>query len=428
MSKVLIVGLLRRCIDPFFSLSYGVISRMVLIIISAMAVRNLDVVSYGQFGYFLSIVSSAATLSVFGFGATSNAYVAKYVKSDKEFARNVLHCCLVFVSVLAVLVSILTYFAGAAASAEGVAFGRAASLIILICIVWSIGVGSVIEGALYGLGMYRRLSINSIFAFLISVPSGWVAIKKYGLMGALISLLIYRVVLLLLNIFPAYFSGILRFRFDREILCQRRILDVFTSFSLPIAISGALVGPLIALAMGRISSHIDGSAQIAYFSWPYQIYGAAVFVPATLAPFFLSRLSSGSMAGRRTFKILLFNTFFSILVAIGLMLAKKPLLNMAGPEYLIGGGSVYDLLVLGALMYGLNAAFSSHWPAIGRNWLGLVMNVVWGATLLATVWLFADEYGARALAAGFVTAYSVLFILQIAVFLMLQRVKENVFG
>lgn len=397
------------------SLAHGVLSRAGLFLVNLLAARSLQTHDYGVLGFFLNIVASLATIAAFGFGVTCNSYVAKFEKTNANYARGVVASCFLFSSLLVVVVSVLCYpFFNTEAVTSALGGSDLVAWLVVLSLIWLICIASMGEGTLYGAGAYSAILKNSAVVFFISVPASYFLIKHLGLIGGMVSILAYRLIFAIGVINSIRELGYLRFRKMQAQIApiQADIWKIFSNFSLPIAMSGLMAGPVIAFGMNMIIGQVDGQRQIGLFSWVYQIYLVAVFVPSALSHFFLSRFSKNKEGRLRSFVLsYAFNLIFSIAIAVGMFFCREPVLSIAGAAYSSSATAIYDTMTLCVIFYGASAAFIGFWPAIGQGWMIFGMQFAWAAIIMSTVLLSLNE-GGLGLARAFLFAYVFLAIAQ----------------
>lgn len=409
--------------DIYYSLINGVASRMVLFAINMIAVRMLTSEDFGFFSYLLTVVSSIAAMSGLGMGVAANKSVAKSCLSDLIFAKKIVFSSFVFVSIFAVLCSfaLLPFFD--ISSKVGFSMGWKETFIIAV-FVWLLNLSSVFEGALNGLGAYKNMAFNALKVCLISLPCAFFFLNSFGFVGGIASLLLYRALGVGLNGCLLFQKKILSFRFSLDVLREKDVLNVFVGISLPAMLGSLMVGPAVAAAMNFISTEPNGLKELAYFSWVYQIYTVAIFVPNMLSGYFLSKLSRGDGAALKLFQVIKLNSFFALAVVVLLVFSKAIILRYAGSEYVNHADRIFDLMMVVIVLFGLNSSFASHWVASNQGWLGFLLNLIWAVTLLLVVWLLKKSWGAEALALGFLSAYLMQFVVQASI-VALQRFKAS---
>lgn len=399
--------------NAIYSLIYGISSRAVLLIINFFAVRLLIPAEYGTFSYFIGIIASLATLSSFGAGIATNTTVARHLTSDPVFVKKVIYSSIILSSALALLLSaaLIPLLKIPNEQTTNPTFHTYA---ILATIIWLISFNGITEGSLNGASEYKKLSINGIVTLSISAPISLIITWHYGLTGALVSIILYRLLIATLNTYAMRGIGILQLRMPLSVTIEKPVRDVFTSLSLPSVLGALMVAPVVALAMRMVATQENGLEELAYFSWVYQIYLVAVFVPGALGGYFLSRFSRQHGTPSEFLQILKYNVIFSSIVVALLFLLKPLLLEMAGAAYTREANSIFNILIPTVILYSANTTFSSYWPSQGKAWFGFMINTIWASIILIATWLYVESLGAEALAFAFMISYITLFALQTA--------------
>ncbi|MGT2455735.1 hypothetical protein ACU4GI_21960 [Cupriavidus basilensis] len=391
---------------------YSLTSRAALLLVNIISVKLMASHDYGIFSYVNSCIISVAALSILGFGVTANTYVAKHIKSDRDAAVKIVRSSFLLVTTLAIVCGILVTPFILRSLPELAVSNVVIATFFAAFTIWLFSIGGVIEGALYGAEKYRSLFNNGVISLIVTPPVTYVLIDRFGVIGALISISIYKSILVSLNFVSAHRCRILELRFDFREAFSKSMRQIILKFTIPAAASALIVAPVITICLALVKSHSSDMSRIGAFSWVYQIYSVAIFVPAALGPFFVSRLakSGGGISSLKS--ILRFNFIFSIVAAMIMLIGKPFALNALGnpvPEYAV---SIYNAMSACIVLYSINAAFSSFWPSMARNWIGLSCNGLWSVLIIVTTWLLASNLGAFAIALAMAMAYSVTFFLQ----------------
>lgn len=402
--------------DLIFALLSSVGSRASMLCLSVLGVRLLSIDDYGRFAYYLSIVASLGTVAAVGTGVTLNMYFARHGTSNREAARKLMFTSVTLTSVLSLLITVVTFWLlRGAHGTEGAELG-----LLLGALIWLIGLNGIAEGTLNGLSMYRRLAINSFTTLLFTALGAGAAMIAWGFWGGMLGMLGFRLSALVLNLRPLLDERLFTLRLPIHTLREREIISTFSGISLPAMLGGVMVGPVLAMAFRMASEHPDGFRGIAYFSWIQQLYLIAVFVPGALGGFFITRLSQSSDHAM-AFKIMSRNALFAVAVTIPFFLLKPWLLGFGGFGNSEPAQLAFDLMAAAVILFSLNAAFASYWPASGQGWMGFAANFLWAALFLATVSLGVGRLGAVSLALAYVVAYSGQLLAQTALYSYLVR-------
>lgn len=397
--------------DGFLSLAYSITSRASLLLANLIAVKLLSVHDYGIFSVYLTIVTSIATLSTFGLGVTCNKISAASSLEDPEFVKAVVFGSTLISIVLALLV-VGTYWPLVQADFLNT-LGEPLAFFSIIAVAWFISVTSVFEGTLFGTRNYRKLLNNALFSTAISIPLMGFAAKMLGIQGAIAATVFSRALIMLMHLASLYRRGWIGFNAHLIRTRSFEIKKAIFQTSLPLALSGVLAGPTIALALSMVVDR-HGPTSAGYFAWPYQIYLVATFIPGALGHFLTSRLSrKGNISN---IKILQMATIVYLSLAIItcalMMLFKNQILGLAGHQFITQAADIYYLFSLCTILYALNVGYISYWTSINRAWIQFVAQAVWSVSLIIVIVTNLDAKGAAAIPYGFVVAYTIQAIIQ----------------
>lgn len=394
--------------DLVFSLIYNFNTRLILFIISIFSVKLMTVTEYGDFSYILTLITTLAIFSLFGGGVAVNRSFSvergngEFVDSNKIFQFNIV-VSLIVSSVLLMVILIFN--------------NNLIQLILFFLIFLLMSVNGIVEGAMYGLGAYKELAINSTLVFLISVFSSYFLIQEYKAVGALVSLLIYRMILFLFNFYTLFKMKIILYIPFVDLFKDPVALDSFKKVSLPTFLSAILVAPVIMVLIYFLKLLPNGTHEIAYFSWVNQIYTIAIFFPSVLTGFLISKMTSNFNDSYTKLKqYSKYNLLFGILLSSILFAVKPLVLSFAGSEYGENSNVTYNIMLITICFYCLNAAFGSYWTSINKAHLGLLTNFIWALLVVCFGFFFINTFlSSSAIFISLFLGYIVIFLMQIII-------------
>lgn len=394
----------------FFSLTYNVLTRLVLLVISMLSVKILSVNEYGELSYILVIASSLAIVSLFGGGVVVNRnYSIGRIDGSFELANKILYFNLLvsFIVSLVVLLVMLVFITDIK------------NLIYVYLLFFLMSINGIFEGALYGLGKYRDLGINSILTFLLSIFVSYILIMELKVFGALIALIVYRILMLLLNIRSIVKTKIIKRMNMIDVVNDKKIYRIFVNQSFPTFVGAVLVTPVMMILIFILKNTPDGIDHVAYFAWNNQVYTLAIFLPSVLSGYFISKISFEKDSARlKVMKYIKYNFIFGFGVVTSLFFLKTKILEWGGKEYVINGSEAYNYMLLAIIAYCLNSAYGSYWISIGKFQIGLFVNLIWATIvillsfILIKVYMYTNEVIFISLFVG----YIFIFILQLLFF------------
>lgn len=402
--------------DLIFSLSYNLLTRFVLLIISILSVKLLTVAEYGELSYILVITGTLAIISLFGGGTAVNRSFSLERKSNSFKLSNQIFFFNIIISLLiTVILFFLSWF-----------FISDLQAIIFIFMIFSLmSVNSIVEGAMYGLGKYRSLAINSSIVLFLSIILGYFLISKFKVLGALIAIFLYRLILLFLNFVSILKLKVLGKVSFLSLINNKGVISSFKDISLPTFFGAILVAPVMLILMHFLKNTPNGLNEMAYFSWNNQIYTLAVFIPSVLTGFLISKMSSENRdVKNKLIKYIKYNFIFGFILSVILFLVKPFILGWAGSSYVENGNVSYNIMLLAIVCYCLNSVFGSYWISVNKAKFGFLINFFWACIVIITSYFLINKLlSNEAIFVSLTIGYLLIFLVQWAV-LLTQRIEN----
>lgn len=408
-------------LNVVYSVGYGVVSRGSLLLINFIAVKLLTGSEFGEFSYLLSIVSSLATFVAFGCSVTTNTVFSKY--SDDVNLKSKTLCASIsftFLLVLGLFLLTLPYL-----KSELVGISSDNSFFILfVALMVLIGFSGVYEGALYGSSKYKTLFFYSIATFVIFLPLAIYLIDAYGVIGGLLAVAVFRLLFNAFGTYELFFKSKLEVSWRFFFYIDKSIFKIFKSLSAPSILGAMMVAPAITITLGLLNEFNSSKEEIAYFSWVYQVYLVAIFIPSSLSGYYISTLSKKG-GNVKVMDIMAANLIFSVVVVAFLFICKSLILKLAGEEYFISAGEIFNYLIPCVILYSLNAAFGSYWPANNKAWFGFALNFLWAITVLTLSYLLIPLNNGVGIALALNVAYALLLLVQLILWFYLEKHQQT---
>jgi len=382
--------------EASYALFYSIISRATLVIINLMAARFLPVEDYGILSYFLISVSSVAALSATGVGVTCNFVAARYYEKDPRIVSATLTLSLLLIILLAAIFSAV--FSALTTSALASTISSIELYLLFFVLSLMMTTYGALEGILYGLSRFRIMFFGAVIIMTMAVGAALGSMLYFGLVGAGLAVVVHRIFAL------SIFAGIVRkktaVQFSLNALVENAVYArrAFFKASLPIAVSAMLAGPVIAIAINSLERSTS-MKDVAAFAIVYQFFLIAVFIPASLSHFLLSKFSKGDSNKAIFLNRSIYITFAYGICAGAVFLVLKWPLEILIPNIFIDFQTlVYFAISL--LCYSVSTSFLGFWPSVGRANIILLAQIAWAVAVIGITFLMVNTIGGQAISLG----------------------------
>lgn len=409
-----------------WSLVAGVVALSFGLLSVVLVARALGVEAYGELGMLQSTIGMLAILATFGLNLTLTKHIAQYVALDQEKTRKIYAVTSLFSLFSGTLLCLLTvalseYLAIQVLDARQLVFPLVLFAPVLVLDAWQ----SAQLGALAGMQLFKNIALIEMLRAGAQCTVVVAGSYIWGLAGAIGGLLITRVLVVCastLFVYQAFSERGIVYDF-RGCLEQKGVL---VSFSLPAALSGIAVAPVMWFCNTLVVRQTGSFAPLGIYNAANQIVTAITVLGESLAKPLLPMLSASAGEGN-------FLRLINILLpwGIGAMLAV-PLLVF--PEYvgLVFGeeysGATFER-TLGVVL--LIVCLQLYMRGIGREatargliWLNFWSNACWAVAVLLFA-TFLVKYGAVGLALSFLFGYAVNLIVFIPLYRNYQLVPQG---
>jgi len=279
-------------------------------------------------------------------------------------------------------------------------------------------------GVLSGLEAFRKISHLSVIRAIITIvllPLGLVYFKLPGLIGgmAFIAFLMW-----------LYSGRVMRLetrKYNIKINYRdiRQEFAIFSSFSLPVIISGIIPVLVFWIAKAILLRTPGGFAQLGVFTATEQWLIILAFIPGQMANVSQPILSSiyATKDTRRFRKAIVGNIVFPVSIAIffGLVIIafSEWIPILYGDNYSLMAPLLVIMCLVGVLRV-FGGAVGTLLVTINKMWPSFWINLVWGGVLIGSIIILAP-LGARGLALANILAYGIHALLGLSLFLLLQK-------
>lgn len=367
----------------------------------------------GELGMLTSTVGMMGVFAGLGLGLTATKYVAEYQHTRNSRAGRIIGLSLLAAFVWSCAIgAVLLVFARPLADQVLNAPQLATELRLSTLLLVLNAVGGAQAGALAGLEKFKSLALSNLLRGTVSVPFLIAWVVWWKLPGAVSALILHAALGVVAQ------SWLLRTHCkDVGIAISFRPAEaewkLVHSFSIPALISAAMVSPITWLTNAMLTSHPGGYGELGALNAVTQWRNVLLLIPAVAAQASVPVVSSFAAKGdgesiRRTLRTsALANAAYLLPCVFALIVLRKPLLTLYGPEFDAYG----VLLVVSALTAGIQGLLTpvgSLIVGVGRMWSGAFMNIGWAAVVLGAGWsLSRAGSGALGIASAFLIGYIV---------------------
>ncbi len=397
----------RFLVGAFWSVFGAGFGQGLSLIANAIAARLLGPEKYGELGIVYSTVGMFGVLAGLGMSTTSVRYIAAYRDTDPERSGRIIGLGYLVTWGLGGLISILVYIiapflAHRILAAPHLVQGlRVGALLLLLSALEYVQLG-----LLAGFEAFSSVTVSRIthgVVLLLTLPP---AVLRWGVSGGTAAMAVASGLSCLVN------SVMLRRQYANHDVVVRfrqakQELSILFQFSIPAAVSGLLVSPVVWVSNTLIVNRPQGYVAMGLFQAASQWQRAVMFLPAAFSNVLLVLLAQ--QRTRRSDNLEQFNILSSWIV--GLVLATPLILFPELVSWIYGERYSLGLLAPTLSLVMMYTVITSYKDGLARvlavrslMWWGVLSNVVWGALLIGGT-LLLRSWGAKGLATAYVLAY-----------------------
>ena len=347
----------------------------------------------------------------FGLGMTATKHVAEFYKLDPERAGRILALSGLFAMATGTLVAVAVFTFAPWLAANTINAPQLAPAIRIGAFILLInGLNGAQTGALAGFEAFKTIATVNVGVGLASFPLLVGGAYWGGFQGAVWALLLNMFLNWLLN-HLALRKVAARYKVPFTFRGCLQEWPILWKFSLPAALGGFMVSPVIWGCNALLVNQPGGYAQMGIFDAANQWRIAILFIPGMVGQVVLPMLSNlhGTGDTARYWKVLKYN----ILLNGGVALLAALLVAVAGSWIMRSYGEGFEegywvlvLLVFSAVLIAVNHVVGQSIASRGKMWVGFILNCLWGGTLLGfSAWFVFNGYGAFGLAMAYLMAY-----------------------
>lgn len=397
----------------------GVIHKCSLLIAITLAGRLLGQKSFGELGYVRSTINSFTSLAGFGTGSALTKFISEFQEKDAKSTASFLLFGLSFVSILALSIAIAIFFCASLIAGQVGKIELTSKLQIGCLLVIGISLTSALFGALAGFKEFLKTAIAQMVTGVIALPLILTATYYYHVEGAIVGLFLAAMIqnaLMAWGLYSICRQRQLKFSFREMPKTARTML----CFSLPLVLSGLMIGPMNWLADSIFAKSEEGLAELGVYFAALQINLMIQTINLTLGqvlfPYCVENIAKGSKAFEAVNILLPW--------AIGLAVTLPVLIFPELLNLIWGDKFARDSLRIVGVFECVTAIIIASKQGIARDviakhrvWLSFLSSLVWGVTLIVFAFLLQD-LGAIGRSSAAVSAYLVNTVIFIPIFIM----------
>lgn len=286
--------------------------------------KLLSVYEFGVYNYVLSIIFLSVVLGDFGISVATSKYVAEYSAVNKDKLRHVLFNSGLIILILTLIISVFVLCFGRSVFGDKYRY-----VLYLLPLIFLIPVTSLYDGIYVGLKRFKLTALISLFVGLISLCFIYILIKRYDLVGALISQnLFYLLLFVALAIGYREFSPKLNKEVIREVGAYSLFLGIanvgiFLYLRFDIIILG-LFNYINEIAFYELTNKV-----MFFLLIPWTVLSQTIAPDVTRA-FYEKKIAS---IKARLLRYIRLSLLYGFAIAVAALLAIKPIVSRFLPKY-----------------------------------------------------------------------------------------------
>lgn len=396
--------------SSFWSIAGSIVSKTIVFVTWVIIGRILGSSDYGNFGIIRDTVIMFSSFAGLGLGLTASKFVAEFLHSDKEKSGRIIGLTILFGIIAGLIIGGGVFVFSPTISLsilnnpEFTIDLRMASIMLFFT-----SLNGAQIGALQGLQAYKIIARINIWQAVSCAPILLVASYYGGVHGSVASFTFYNVII-------CFFSHVALNKTLKNNNVKVNIKDclkekeLIWTYSLPAFLGGLIITPMKWISEVILINVPEGSRQLGIFMAAQTLGSMFLMFTAMLNAPFLTTMAKYKNENINNS----FNRFNIIAPwAIGVYITLPFMLFPEIGEYIWGkdfAGSEFRLCFVITMFFNLIMMYKQGLSRIisvyNLQWLGALSNLLWGLTLLLSMWLLKG-YGAVGLAGSYVIAYIV---------------------
>ncbi len=410
----------------FWSIIGAIIPRALTLVTTYILAHILGKEIFGELSIVRSTINMFTVFAIMGLSLTATKYVAQYIVEDKSIVSRIIAFSRFSSISFGLLFSLIIIFSSDAISHYLEADNLSTCIKLGAIILFFNSLNASQNGILVGLQKYKTIAVNNTVASLMAFPLEILGAYFWGINGAIIGFGVYYLVLYVINLLSLYTSlrehniNFFSYSFGKD------EISLFWKFSLPTAISGFIVAPVMWFCSSMLIKTSSGFSELAIFEAANNWKTAVIFIPTAISQVIIPLLVNTNKKSDLLYvfrRNLFYNTTIAAIIALLLSIFSPVLLKLYGEQF---AGHYWPLIILliSTVFMSFNNVIGQLLASKDRQWEGLSLNIVWACMLILFSYLFLNYYkiGALGLSLAYLCSYILHTLFQ---FIYLQILKTK---
>lgn len=384
---------LRLAKGAFWSLVGALVSRGLMLLASILIARELGREVYGEYGMIRSTVGMFVVFAGFGLGLTATKHVAEFRSSDPIRAGRIMAISGLFAVLTGAFVAVSVYITAPWLTAKTInAPYLTEELRIGAIILFLNSLNGAQTGALAGFEAFKVIAKVNLWSGVLSFPLLVGGAYWGGLVGAIWALVFNAAINWALSHLALRREAA---RFNVPFSVRECLVEWPTlwRFSLPAALSGIMVSPVIWVCNAMLVNQPEGYGQMGLFDAANQWRMAILFIPTMISQIALPILTNISKEYTREkyHRVVKYNLAINgvsaLLVALPIIFMSEYIMSSYGSGF-VDGQMTLILLAAASVFMSLNNVIGQVIASKGEMWVGFILNLIWALTIVALSYVF----------------------------------------
>ncbi len=399
----------------FWSMLNVVISQPLALLTTIATARLLGIDGFGQFSITRSTVLMLGVFAGTGLGIAATRHVAEFCHSNPERAGRIASLLITLGAIFGSLGFLLTYLFSSKISYlihdETIsALLTFASPLILLNIL-----NGIYIGILSGLEKYKQILIIGVIEGFCMIAFVTVGAYIYQGIGAVIGMVVSAFISLIFRYFIVRYECI-KMNIQLNISGIHLEARLLTRVALPAVLIAASIQPFEWIGRVLISNGGANIGEVGVFSVVHSWAQFMTVVPAQVTVPSMAILASlYASKDYINFRKLVLSSFkvvgiLSIVLAFPLVILSEWILNLYGPEFIVGVPALRVMLLAYSVTV-VSMVITEALVASDRVWLHASQKFLWGGVMITFAY-FLTPMGSIGLAISYASANFVFLVIQ----------------